>query len=315
MITVVIPLYNKASTISRAIDSVIAQSVKDWELLIVDDGSKDNGSELVDAYNDERIRLFKQANGGVAAARNKGVELATNDFLAFLDADDYWAPTHLENLQQLIVQFPDVALYGTAYFGVGGDGVAKRSKFRNPDAKPNQLLIVDYFADVVEFGHFVFTSSVAINRAWLESVGGFPLGIRSGEDTLTFARLACAGDVAFSKLPTAYYMLPPVAIGDRKNFLRRPQCPDYVALELLKLLETTTKFNASLRRYLAHWHRIRAMMFLELNERLYSFPEIWKAIRFDKVTFKDILCCFLLMLPVAIRRYTLAKIRKVRGRV
>ncbi|MDX8127151.1 glycosyltransferase family 2 protein [Methylomonas sp. OY6] len=315
MITVVIPLYNKASSINRAVASVLTQTIFDWEMVVVDDGSNDNGAELVEAFNDSRIRLFKQANAGVAAARNKGVELAKNDFLAFLDADDYWAPTHLENLQLLIMQYPRAALYGTAYFRVGGDGIAKKSEYRNRTGDQDQLLITDYFADVVEFGHFVFTSSVAIKRSWFMLVGGFPLGIKSGEDTLTFARLACAGEVAFSKLATSYYMLPPVAIGERQNYLRRPQCPDYVGIELIKLLEKTPRYKSSLRRYLAHWYRIRAMMFLELNERLYSFPELWKAIRFDRITLKDILCCFLLVLPLAIRRRALARIRKLRGRV
>lgn len=315
MISIVLPLYNKAPFIMRAIDSVIAQTVTDWELVVVDDGSIDNGPVLVSAYSDQRIRLIMQTNTGGAAARNKGAELATNDILAFLDADDYWAPTHLENLQQLLKEFPHASLYGTAYLGVGGDGVARKSKFRNPNAEPDRLLIADYFADVVEFGHFIFTSSIAIKSSWFQAVGGFPIGVKSGEDTLTWARLACAGDVAFSKIATSFYNLPPVDLANRQNFLRRPLIPDYVASELSKLREATPKFKMSLSRYLAHWHRIRAMMFLELDERLNSFSELWKAIQFDRPTLKDFLCCLLLILPSSIRTHALAKIRRVRGRV
>lgn len=315
MISVVIPLYNKASTINRAVDSVLAQTITDWELVVVDDGSTDNGAALVLAYSDSRIRLVTQTNAGVAAARNKGAELAANELLAFLDADDYWSPAHLENLLHLKTEFPNASLYGTAYFGVGGDGVAKKRKFRNPDIGPDRLLVADYFADVVEFGHFVFTSSVAINKSWFQAVGGFPMDVKSGEDTLTWARLACIGDVAFSKEATSYYMLPPVGLTDRRDFLRRPPTPDYVASELSKLRAATPKFKKSLSRYLAHWHRIRAMMFLELNERLNSFSELWKAIRFDGLKPKDFVCCLLLVLPQAMRAYALANIRKMRGRV
>jgi len=315
MISVIIPLYNKAPTIQRAVDSVLAQTITDWELVIVDDGSNDDGPALVSAYKDYRIRLVKQANAGVAAARNKGAEIAANEMLAFVDADDYWAPNHLENLQQLIAEFPQAALYGTAYFGVGGDGIARKSRFRNAEDEPARLLIPDYFATVVEFGHPLNSSSVAISRTWFNTVGGFPIGVRSGEDSITWARLACAGDVAYSKAATSYYVLPPVALTDRRDFLRRPLIPDYVAAELSKLRDTTPKFKVSLSRYLAHWHRIRAMMFLELNERVNSISELWKAVRFDQLTPKDLLCCLLLGLPPVMRGYALAKIRKLRGRV
>jgi len=315
MISIILPLYNKVPFIKRAIDSVLAQTITDWELVVIDDGSTDESPDLVSAYSDRRIRLVKQANSGSAVARNKGAELATQDMLAFLDADDYWAPTHLENLQQLFDEFPHASLYGTAYFGVGGDGVARESKFRNPNIGPDRLLIADYFADVVEFGHVVFTSSVAINKSTFQAIGGFPIGVKSGEDTLTWARLACLGEVAFSKMATSFYNLPPVDLANRQKFLRRPLIPDYVASELSKLRTTTPKFKTSLSRYLAHWHRIRAMMFLELNERLNSFSELWKAIRFDGLKAKDFVCCLLLVLPQAMRAYALANIRKMRGRV
>ncbi|MBD9359867.1 glycosyltransferase family 2 protein [Methylomonas fluvii] len=314
MITVVVPLYNKASTIERAINSVLVQTVENWELIVVDDGSEDQGAELVSRYNDKRIRLIRQKNSGVATARNVGAKAANSSVLAFLDADDYWATTHLENLEKLITEYPEAVLYGSAYFGVGEDGVARKIKFSGIDELPIRLLITDYFMTVVENGYFLFTSSVAIKKEIFEDLGGFPVGVKSGEDTLTWARLACQGDVAYTKVATSYYMLPNVSLGERKNFLRRPQIPDYVGSELIKLLDSSIKNKMSLQKYIAYWHRIRAMIFLELNERANGYFEIWKAISHDHVKLKDILCCILLLLPLNIRAYFLFNIRKMRGR-
>lgn len=316
MISIVIPLYNKAATIVKTIDSVLAQTVPNWELIVVDDGSSDAGPGLVAAYTDPRIRLVKQANAGVSAARNRGAELATSDIVAFLDADDYWDPTHLANMETLIAEFPGAAFYATAYCVVRGDGRFRKIRVRDEGVAPERLLMKDYFADVLEAERPVQISAAAVTKVSLDKVGGFPIGITSGEDIITLARLACIGDLAYSKVATSYYVLPPVSLAKRHGFsIRRPQKPDYVAIELLKLRAVTHRFEASLTRFLADWYRIRSMNFLELNERWDSLADLWKAVRLDGVKLKDVVCCCLLALPPGMRGSTLARIRKIRGRV
>lgn len=314
MISVVIPLYNKAATIVKTIDSVLAQTVADWELIVVDDGSTDAGPELVRAYTDFRVRLVKQANAGVSAARNKGAELAASDMVAFLDADDYWDPAHLANLEALIAEFPGAALYATAYFVVEEDGSFRKIRVRDEGAAPERLLMKDYFADVLEVERPVCLSALAVSKASLDKVGGFPIGITSGEDIITVARLACIGDLAYSNIATSYYVVPPVSMVKRSGFIRRPQKPDYVAFELQKLRTATHRFETSLTRFLAAWYRMRAIIFLELNERRDSFADLWKAVRLDGVMLRDMACCGLLALPAGMRSLTLARIRKFRGR-
>ena len=315
MISVVIPLYNKAATINKAVDSVRAQTVTDWELIVIDDGSTDEGPNLVSAYNDSRVRLFRQANAGVSSARNKGAELAANEMVTFLDADDYLDSAHLENLEKLIAEFPGAVLYATAYYVVGEDGRFRKIRIRDEGAAPERLLMKDYFADVLEVESPVSLSAVAITKSSLAKVGGFPMGISSGEDIITMARLACSGDLAYSNVATSYYVLPPVSLAKRQGFLRRPQKPDYVAIELQKLRAVTPKFEKSLTRFLADWYRIRSMIFLELNERRASLAELWKAVRLAGVTLKDMVCCCLLALPLDMRAAVIARIRKTRGRV
>lgn len=94
-LSVVIPLYNKAPYITRALDSVVTQTFADFEVIVVDDGSTDEGSQIVDAYNDVRVRLVRQSNWGPGAARNRGIVEARGELIAFLDADDEWLPEYL----------------------------------------------------------------------------------------------------------------------------------------------------------------------------------------------------------------------------
>jgi glycosyltransferase involved in cell wall biosynthesis len=115
-ISVVIPLYNKGFIISETLNSVLAQTFKDFEVIIVNDGSTDNGFEIVSQYTDNRIRLYNQENKGAAAARNLGIEKATGELIAFLDADDYWYPNHLEELFKLYTDLPNCGIYGSRYF-------------------------------------------------------------------------------------------------------------------------------------------------------------------------------------------------------
>ena len=115
--SVIMPLYNKERYVKKAIESVIAQTYRDFELIIIDDGSTDNSLEVVRGLKieDRRLKILTQSNSGVAVARNNGVAASKGEYLCFLDADDWWEPMFLEEMDRLITEYPDAGLYATNY--------------------------------------------------------------------------------------------------------------------------------------------------------------------------------------------------------
>ncbi|NEQ55284.1 MAG: glycosyltransferase, partial [Leptolyngbya sp. SIO3F4] len=115
-VSVIIPLYNKASFVRRAVESILAQTITDLEVIVVDDGSTDNSGVIVEGIDDSRLRLVHQENQGPGAARNHGLALAKGDYVAFLDADDEWLPSFLSVTLQHLKQRQDCALCLTGQY-------------------------------------------------------------------------------------------------------------------------------------------------------------------------------------------------------
>lgn len=114
-VSIVMPLYNKAGTVGRAVESILNQTFTDWQLIVVDDGSTDNSAEIVGVLGDGRIELIRQSNQGPGAARNAGIAAARGKYLAFLDADDEWYRWYLANAVEAITN-NDVSLVGTTFY-------------------------------------------------------------------------------------------------------------------------------------------------------------------------------------------------------
>lgn len=139
--SIVVPTYNRAHLIAKAIDSVLAQTYTDWELLIVDDGSKDNTREVVTAYTDLRVKYIYQQNAERSAARNNGIKQAQGTYICFLDSDDYYLPNRLKLLYTELEKrnFPVAAFYTGLVFDVNG----VLSNFEQPLA---EVATLDYIA-------------------------------------------------------------------------------------------------------------------------------------------------------------------------
>ncbi len=127
--SIIIPTYNRAHTIRKAIDSIINQSYGDWELIIVDDGSTDNTKSVVDSYTDPRIKYVWQENQERSAARNHGIKLANGEWICFQDSDDEYLPDHLEVLYDGICHFPEYKVFRTGMYIYINGKLAKTPKF------------------------------------------------------------------------------------------------------------------------------------------------------------------------------------------
>ena len=190
--TVVIPLYNKAAEIRATLDSVFAQVFTDFQVIVIDDGSTDQSAALVKSYNDVRLRLIAQKNKGVGPARNKGVQEAQTPYIAFLDADDYWYPNHLENLNALIQRFPEARWMATAYEKAFTPNLVKTV---DTPLRLNQHgwqgAVEDYFA-MAKKDAPAWTSAMCFSKEFFQTLGGFnpEITMGAGEDTDLWIRAA-----------------------------------------------------------------------------------------------------------------------------
>lgn len=196
MISVVIPLYNKESCIKKTIDSVLAQSYEGFEVVVVDDGSTDESAKIVSSIPDDRIRLITKINGGPSSARNRGIEEAKGDCIAFIDADDIWSPDYLNEMVDLMTSFPDAVIWGFNYSMIQ-DGQVKNSNVK------------EYRGYVSEkwdsFPFFYFTSSTCCRRATLIELGGFDERMVYGEDIDMWFRLLLSGRGVLDTRVFAFY--------------------------------------------------------------------------------------------------------------
>jgi glycosyltransferase involved in cell wall biosynthesis len=202
-ISIVIPLYNKEPHIARALNSVLAQTFQDFEVVIVDDGSTDNSAEVVKKFEDFRIRLIQQENRGVSVARNRGIEAARAELIAFLDADDEWLPQHLETIMCLRSKFPKAGAYATLYSIQHRERI-KKVDIPCPSLKSGDGLIPRYFKLAAECDP-ITSSSVCIPRSIFDSVGLFTPDVWWGEDTEMWGRIALHYDIAFSMKECVIY--------------------------------------------------------------------------------------------------------------
>jgi glycosyltransferase involved in cell wall biosynthesis len=197
MLSVIIPLYNKEKSISNTIESVLNQSYRDFELLIVNDGSTDRSINAVEKFKDDRIRIINKSNGGVSSARNRGIREAKSEWIAFLDGDDYWEPSFLSTLNELKSRYPDAGMYAGQYAQVDND---------------KNIIVLNRFPPIIE-GYFdlfsylfaVNSSSILVNKNVFDICGYFDENLTHGEDTDMWIRIGLKFQVCYTNTLISYY--------------------------------------------------------------------------------------------------------------
>lgn len=192
-ISVIIPLYNGGSWIKRAINSVISQTVQDFELIVIDDGSTDNSTSEVKKFTDERISLYSIDHKGVSFARNLGVKKAQSDLIAFLDADDEWTSVHIETLLNLRGKYQQAGIYLVNHIFKNDDNEIKNINSIIED----DILIPNFFTFNLK-NDFIITSSVALPKKIFNEMKGFNENVVWGEDIDLWCRIALYYLVAYS---------------------------------------------------------------------------------------------------------------------
>jgi glycosyltransferase involved in cell wall biosynthesis len=214
-ISVVIPLYNKIPYIERAIHSVLGQTVLPGEIIVVDDGSTDGDGEIVEALQDPLIKLVRQENQGVSVARNRGIELARGELIAFLDADDFWEPGYLEEIGALRRRFPEAGAYATAVELIDSQGNRRSLLYAFPVPVGGQGLMDFFVEGALDTG--MVTSAVVTRRAVLLEVGGFVPGELLSQDRDVWLKIALRYSIAWSHKNLVKWHADPV----HKNRMRQ----------------------------------------------------------------------------------------------
>ena len=197
MFSVIIPYYNKAPYIIRCIDSVLNQTVNNFEIIVIDDGSTDNGIELISKKYGESITIVSQKNQGVSVARNTGINLAKQEYVALLDADDAWHPQYLESVNFIINNEPDVKIIGSHYSRVN-------DFFEKKYDSTNYFKFDNYFKEAIRNTYFTSSSSV-IKKDFFEQNNGFNSNLKKGEDHDVWFRVVQNGGNSFYITNTLVY--------------------------------------------------------------------------------------------------------------
>jgi glycosyltransferase involved in cell wall biosynthesis len=203
-----------------------------------------------------------QPNNGVSAARNRGIYESRSDLIAFLDADDEWMPDFLETILRLRDKFHACKVFATNYVFHESTERFSPTIIRGIPRSPWEGILTDYFGIAAKSDPPIWSSAIAVTKGAIASIGGFPIGIASGEDLLTWAKLASKFDIAYSTKQCAKFK---VTLSEPVK-PRVPQIPDFVGAGLLKLLEGCKSDKLrSIEKYLSMWHRMRASCFLQLG--------------------------------------------------
>lgn len=303
--SVIVPLYNKAPYIERTLRSIVEQSFKDFELIVIDDESTDGSYQIAEKFLQSYTgfcKLVKQKNSGVAIARNHGVQLAQGQYVTFLDADDWWESDFLTGMSKLTEEYPDAGLYGTNYnlvkngrkriapIGISGDFTSGYINYCQLYAKTLCMPIT--------------SSSVAIPKTAFLEAGQFRSGISLGEDFDLWIRLALKYPVALLNEPLANYYqdLPKKHRATRR--LHNPESHmlwnlDYLSEEEasnkdLKLLLDRLRSSGLFRYYLSRkYHQESLVQLAKINwdnipqstYKLYHTPLNYQRIRFYSMEF------------------------------
>ena len=223
-ISVIIPLYNKRDKIRRTILSVLNQTYKDFEVIVIDDGSNDDSLLSIQDIHDSRISIYHQKNHGVSRSRNFGIAKAKGQFIVFLDADDEWEPDFLENMISLANSYPECNLFASNYKFRDNQGRESIAKIRRLNLNGSCWDIDCYFNVAANshpplcIGNTMIRSSALSNSSYY-----FDENVQHGEDLIFWAKLTVNNRIAYTKDVLMTYNISSFPLGNESNHIPKEQ--------------------------------------------------------------------------------------------
>lgn len=209
-VSAIMPAYNAEKTIARAIDSILNQSFAPYEIIVVDDGSKDETLKIVSSFG-HRVRLIRQPNEGAAAARNKGINEARGNWIAFLDADDYWLPHRLKSQVDIIKANQDLVWCCGNFLNIDAAGNTYVQNLpESLDDLLNGSVFGDYFQAWIRYSVPFWTCSFLIQKNVFKQIGFFRTYLTTFEDQDLWLRIAYS-------YPKIGYVKQPICVYDRSQ--------------------------------------------------------------------------------------------------
>lgn len=285
-VSIVIPLYNKERWVRRALDSVARQTFTDFELFVVDDGSTDQGAQIVATYGDSRFRLITQPNAGPGAARNRGIAEAKGEFLAFLDADDEWLPMYLENSLRLLDKWGEDVASVTSGYIEHPDGISRKPMWRSRGITEGPFRLHPCTPPLAAVYKLAYMSpcSTIVRAATLHKWGGFYSRHKClyAEDSYLWLKILLNETVAFHLDPIVRLHIETSELGKNligahplEPFLVNPSeiesiCPPQLHNLLSKILTIRAFKTACVLGYWGKWRDAK------LLRKRFSVPGDWK---------------------------------------
>lgn len=209
LFSIIIPLYNKEKYITRTINSVLNQTFKNFELIIVNDGSTDSSLQIIQQIQDPRIEIINQKNFGVSHARNTGIKHARSPYIAFLDADDEYIPNFLEIQSKLISKYKNIKFFATAYNELLPNGKVQVKCL----GKKSDFIIENFIKVIAKNKFFIHISSIVVHKSVFKKIGYFGFNFlykkkkidSYGEDLDMWLRIAMKYKLCYSNLSGCVY--------------------------------------------------------------------------------------------------------------
>ncbi|MEH2435535.1 MAG: glycosyltransferase [Nostoc sp.] len=313
-VSVIIPAYNAEQTIRETIASVQQQTFQDFELIVINDGSKDRTGEIVQSIKDERLQIFSYENGGLPVARNRGISHANGEFIAFLDADDLWTTDKLERQLMVLEQNPGA---GVAYSWTCFMDVDKQGKPLSFLPSPKYSFAGNVYEKLLVSDFIHSGSNTLVRQQAIDSVGEFDPTLKSCEDWDYWLRLAARWHFVVVPKYQILYRRTPGAMSSKVEVMKEASL---IAME--KAYQAAPPELQYLKRYtFTSFHIYCANLYLQhctnLGGARLARQHLWSAIRLnpktvlDKTTQKLFIKLLLqLVLPIKVANYFLQLIKK-----